>query len=495
MGEEVDRVEFTRADRAAFRHQVHRSLDTFAQMLRESRFDAERPMTGMEIELNLVDEQCDPAMRNAEVLSAIADPRSRPSWASSTSRSTCRRAAVDGIGLARWSTSMRASLNAAEEKAAPASARTMVDGRDPADAAPEHIRREALSANPRYALLNEQIFAARGEDLQIRDRRRRAAAGDRRHDRARGRLHQRRSSTCRSRPATFAALLERGPGDRRRPGRARRELAVPVRPGAVARDPDPAVRAGHRHPAARRSRPRAYGRGCGSANAGSPRCSTCSRRTSRYFPALLPIIDDEDPAEVLDRGDTPDLGELRLHNGTIYRWNRPVYDVVDGRPAPAGGEPGAAGRPDGRRHRSPTAPSTSDWSGRWPRTNGRSGRRCRSARPRRTSTPAARHGIDAQVFWPGLGTVPATELVLQRLLPLARRGLDAWGVDAAVRDRLLGIIEQRCLTDRNGASWQAESSTDCIQGIARTAGRVARDAAALPRHMHENTPVHEWPVD
>src|SRR5207247_3492409 len=52
----------------------------------------------------------------------------------------------------------------------------------------------------------------------------------------------------------------------------------------------------------------------------------------RYFPALLPVCEDEEPEEVLDRGDTPTLGELRLHNGTIYRWNRPVYDVVRGRP-------------------------------------------------------------------------------------------------------------------------------------------------------------------
>src|SRR2546425_10029628 len=52
----------------------------------------------------------------------------------------------------------------------------------------------------------------------------------------------------------------------------------------------------------------------------------------RYFPALLPVCDDEDPREALARGDVPRLAELRLHNGTIYRWNRPVYDVVRGRP-------------------------------------------------------------------------------------------------------------------------------------------------------------------
>ena len=52
----------------------------------------------------------------------------------------------------------------------------------------------------------------------------------------------------------------------------------------------------------------------------------------RYFPALLPVVEDEDPVEVLERGGAPKLQELRLHNGTIYRWNRPIYDVVRERP-------------------------------------------------------------------------------------------------------------------------------------------------------------------
>lgn len=52
----------------------------------------------------------------------------------------------------------------------------------------------------------------------------------------------------------------------------------------------------------------------------------------RYFPALLPETTDEDPDAVLATGRAPKLQELRLHNGTVYRWNRPVYDVVDGQP-------------------------------------------------------------------------------------------------------------------------------------------------------------------
>src|SRR3954449_11483237 len=74
MGAEVDQTTFTREDRKQHRAKVRKGLDVLARMLTESRFDFERPMAGLEIELNLVDDEFEPAMRNAEVLAAIADP-------------------------------------------------------------------------------------------------------------------------------------------------------------------------------------------------------------------------------------------------------------------------------------------------------------------------------------------------------------------------------------------------------------------------------------
>jgi hypothetical protein len=108
----------------------------------------------------------------------------------------------------------------------------------------------------------------------------------------------------------------------------------------------------------------------------------------------------------------------------------------------------------------------------------------------------ARDGITADVFWPGVGNVPATELVLRRLLPRAKAGLDRWGINAEQRDRLLGIIEQRCLTGRNGATWQSEmfrqrfdaGSKDRIDALREVVQRYSE-------LMHENLPVHEWPVE
>src|ERR671917_118242 len=74
MGEEDAQQTFSREDRARYRQKVRRRLDVFAEMLRDARFDFERPMTGMEIELNLIDKDNRPAMRNADVLAAVADP-------------------------------------------------------------------------------------------------------------------------------------------------------------------------------------------------------------------------------------------------------------------------------------------------------------------------------------------------------------------------------------------------------------------------------------
>ena len=55
MGTEVDAQHFTREDRKFHREKVRRGLDALARMLTESRFDADRPLAGLEIELNLID--------------------------------------------------------------------------------------------------------------------------------------------------------------------------------------------------------------------------------------------------------------------------------------------------------------------------------------------------------------------------------------------------------------------------------------------------------
>ena len=107
---------------------------------------------------------------------------------------------------------------------------------------------------------------------------------------------------------------------------------------------------------------------------------------------------------------------------------------------------------------------------------------------------AARQGIEAKLYWPGLGQVPATELVVRRLLPMARAGLDEWGVLPDESDRLLGIIEQRCIVEQNGASWLAARFHDRAAGSDDRLQALRDTLNEYRENMHTNEPVHTWPA-
>ncbi|HEU4566938.1 MAG TPA: glutamate--cysteine ligase, partial [Marmoricola sp.] len=105
---------------------------------------------------------------------------------------------------------------------------------------------------------------------------------------------------------------------------------------------------------------------------------------------------------------------------------------------------------------------------------------------------AAQYGADARIYWPGVGEVPATELVLRRLLPLAREGLSMWEVDGDEAERLLGIIEQRCVTGRNGATWFTGQVHARERAGDDRAEALRRTLCDYRERMHSNEPVHTW---
>ena len=125
MGEEVPASVFTREDRQRYREKVHRCLDVLARMLAEIRFDFDDPLTGMEIELNLVDERRRPGdAQHRGAGRSSTTRRSRPSSAGSTWRSTCRRGSLAGDAMvdARGRRAGPAQRRAGEGRATPAPA-------------------------------------------------------------------------------------------------------------------------------------------------------------------------------------------------------------------------------------------------------------------------------------------------------------------------------------------------------------------------------------
>ena len=492
MGRDVEARAFTREDRTRYREKVRRCLDVFERMLREDRFDTGKLTTGLEIELNLVDADHNPALKNAEALEAIADPDFQTELGQFNLEINVAPRQLDGGGFAAFEKQVRDSLNAAEQKASKVGAHLVITGILPT-LRPEHMRAESLSANPRYELLSEQILAARGEDIQI------AIDGI-------DRLRATADSIVPEAACTSTQLhLQVGPDEFPEYWNASQAIAG-VQLAVGANSPfllgkelwretrialfEQATDTRSEELKAQGVRPRVW-----FGERWVTSIFDLFEENVRYFPALLPITESEDPAEVLDRGDTPELAELRLHNGTIYRWNRPIYDVVRDRPHL---------RVENRVL--PAGPTVVDTLANAAFYFGLTRALAADERPLWSQMSfsaaeenfhvAAREGIEAQLYWPGLGTVPAAELVLRRLLPRAHEGLDAWGVDPAERDRLLGIIEQRCLRHRNGASWQADTfHRRYDEGPGERIDALREMLARYTDYMHSNEPVHTWPTD
>src|SRR3954463_7202991 len=453
MGQEVAARTFTREDRQRYRRKVRACLEVFARMLAESRFEPARGSFGLEIELNLTDEQGDPAMVNAAVLEAIADPDFQTELGQFNVEINVQPRLLGGDVFTELERDARASLNTAEERARTVGAHMMIIGILPT-IGPQHLNSDSFSANPRYELLNEQIFAARGEDLEI------AVVGVERLSTHADTIAP--EAACTS--VQFHQQVE--PEDFARHWNAAQAIAA-VQVAVGANSPffygkelwretrialfEQATDTRPEELKAQGVRPRVW-----FGERWITSVFDLFEENARYFPALLPLVDPEDPWETLERGDVPRLGELRLHNGTIYRWNRPIYDVVRGQPHL---------RVENRVL--PAGPTVVDTMANAAFYYGMLRMLTEAERPlwsqmsfsaaEENFHAGARDGIDARVYWPGLGYVPVTELVLRRLLPLAHEGLDRWGVSPGERNRLLGIIEQRCLTGRNGATWQVET--------------------------------------
>ncbi len=490
MGRDIQPIKISGEDRRQYRDKLQRSLEVFARMLREHLFEADPAQVGLEIELNLVDERGAPSMQNADVLDAIADPL----WATELGQFNIEinvpPRGLAGDAVAGLEQEVRGSLNDADTKARGVGNRLVMIGILPT--LQEHDLHEGvLSANARYRVINEQIFAARGEDMRIEiDGPERlvthadsitpeaACTSVQLHVQVSPESFANYWNAAQAIAGVQVALAANSPFLFGR--RLWQETRITLFEQATDTRPVELQQQG--------VRPRVW-----FGDRWITSVFDLFEENIRYFPALLPICEDEDPLAELDRGAAPQLAEMSLHNGTIYRWNRPVYAVVDGRPHL---------RVENRVL--PACPSVADVMANAALYYGLVRVLAEAQRPVWTQMAfstatenlyeAARNGLNANLYWPGFGETPVTELVLRRLLPLAREGLSRWGMGQAVSDRLLGIIEQRCITGQNGAAWQAAT----VAAISEKTGADRAEALRLMtqryiEHMHTNEPVHTWP--
>src|SRR6185312_10734174 len=208
---------------------------------------------------------------------------------------------------------------------------------------------------------------------------------------------------------------------------------------------------------------------------------------------LLPVLGDEDPAAVLRAGGVPTFPELRLHHGTIWHWNRAVFDDAEG------------GHLRIEMRALPAGPTAADMTANAafllgltlalaPRMRELTAR-LTFGHARRNFYEAARVGLDAELLWPtDSGSSPQPEpaaALIPRLLPLAQSGLRAAGVDAAEVDHFLGIIAARTASGRTGACWQLEQ-VDSRSARLPIDQALAEMLRAYVDGSESETPVHTW---
>ncbi len=490
MGVEVEAKTYSREERQRYREKVRQNLDVFERMLASSRFEFERPMTGMELELNLVDEQFQPRFANLEVLAAIADSDFQTELAQYNIEMNVSPRPLPGDSALELEEDLRRSLNNAETKAHQAHARIVPIGILPT-IMPEHFEGDWITANNRYTALNDSIFYARGEDIYLDIE---GPTGER--------VNTYSDTIAPESACTSMQLhLQVAPADFADYWNAAQAIVGPQL-AVGANSPYFFGKRLHSETRIELFKQATDTRSIELKNQGvRPRVFFGERwitsifdlfeENVRYFPTLVAECSDEDPIALLEAGIAPQLPELRLHNGTVYRWNRPIYDVVDGKPHL---------RVENRVL--PAGPSMIDVLANAAFYYGVVRSLANDERPvwTRMSFAAAeenfrrcaRDGIDARIYWPGFGEVRADGLVLRHLLPMAHGGLTEWGVSDRVRGRYLGVIEGRCLTGVNGSVWQ------CAMVDRLEAGGLDRPMALrgmLERYItnvHANIPVHEW---
>jgi gamma-glutamyl:cysteine ligase YbdK (ATP-grasp superfamily) len=212
------------------------------------------------------------------------------------------------------------------------------------------------------------------------------------------------------------------------------------------------------------------------------------------YEPLLPEVCDEDPLALARSGQVPRLAELCLHHGTVWNWNRAVYDAADG------------GHLRIELRCLPCGPTVADMMANCAFLVGLTIGLANDVDAMIPAVPfrfvrdnfyrAAQYGADATLVWP-TPTPPSPEshragdLVL-RLLPVARRGLESVGVDPAETGEVLGLIEERLGRNRTAATWQLET----LEQIERKKPRRQALAEMFSRYLEyaaTEQPLHTWP--
>jgi CBS domain-containing protein/gamma-glutamylcysteine synthetase len=209
------------------------------------------------------------------------------------------------------------------------------------------------------------------------------------------------------------------------------------------------------------------------------------------FRVLLGDNIEENSLDLIAENKVPKLRALQIHNSTVYRWNRPCYGISDN------------GKPHLRIECRvlPAGPSVVDASANaafW------LGLMIGFANEYEDITKmigfedirdnfdkAAKFGFDTKYTWFHDEKVSPRELILEKLLPIARKGLKIQNIDQADIDKYMGIIEARATQHMTGARWQLRAFTKLIKEVTIDEA-LTTITSAIVKNQWQQKPVHTW---
>jgi hypothetical protein len=500
VGAEIEEETFTAEDFQKFEERLVDGLETLRALLRKPGFGQVETAIGAELEINLIDAKAQPLFLNRQVLPLTDDTRMTVELDRFNLECNTRPTLLAGRPFEKLEAELDSALLELGRAAAPLGGRVVAIGILPTLLA-EHLQPSAITDSPRYRALSRSLRALRGtafearidgeepltftcDDVQMIG----ANTSFQVHLRVRPQDFARSYNAAQLAIAPVLAASGNSPLFLGRSLWQETRIAL-FKQGTDAREVA--------HPSAgpdgawRRPARVAYGHGWVREGV-----VELFEENVRLHARLLPVVGPEDPRAVLAAGGIPELAELRLHHGTVYPWNRAIFD------------PSSGGHLRIEFRALPAGPSVLDMSANAAFLLGLT----LGLAPRMDALlpglpfplaewsfyRAAKQGLDAELLWPtsrGVSpeVVSARDLIL-RLAPLAREGLLSAGVDAPEVNRLIDLFVARTESGRTGARWQRAALAKLEAEKMPRSEALGAMVERYMEHAASKKPVHMWPI-
>ena len=472
MGQEIDSTQFTEHDYSCFLQHLERETALLSDLLRKGGMSSRGPFTGCELEGWLVYPDMSPAPLNEAFLARLDDPASCAELALFNVEFNSPVLPLRGAALSDLERALSHVQNRARAVAESLGVELLLIGALPT-LRESQLNLSNISNLNRYRVLNEQVLATReGQPihLNIAGRQHLVAVHDDVMLEAATTSFQVHwqvpmDDACRYYNATLIASAPVVAIAANSPFVFGMDLWAETRiPLFEQSIPVGSYRDGLHGPLHRVS----FGTGWARES-----IAEVFKENLEHFPVLLPVVSTTDPML---------FAHLRLHNGTVWRWNRPLVGFD------------ADGTPHIRfEHRAmPAGPTVADMVANAAFFYGLveslaaetdlTGRDFAEARD--NFYLAAQHGLDARLTWREKH-LPGARLIADWLLPKAREGMEQLGLNTEDIHHYLGIIEARAACGQTGCEWQRRY-------IARRPGAFAEMTRQYLENQRTGRPVHEW---